>query len=96
MPHFALVPSSRKNKKWMVIWMGGPNIHFGDSRYEDYTSHKDDDRKKKYLSRTASQPHNDYKKPAFWARHLLWNKTTIVASIADVNARWPAVQVERG
>ena len=26
-------------------------IHFGDSRYSDYTKHKDPERKKAYLSR---------------------------------------------
>jgi hypothetical protein len=42
--------STRKNKKWMVD-VDGYSIHFGDSRYDDYTIHRDDLRKKNYISR---------------------------------------------
>ena len=33
------------NKKW---------IHFGDNRYEDFTIHKDPERRQKYLKRAMS------------------------------------------
>ena len=33
-------------------------IHFGDSRYSDYTHHKDTERKKAYLSRHEKDSFN--------------------------------------
>ena len=34
-------PSTRKNKKYMIMNDDHNYIHFGDLRYEDYTKHQD-------------------------------------------------------
>ena len=39
----AVRKSTRKNKKY-VAQVNGKQVHFGDSRYEDYTKHHDKDR----------------------------------------------------
>jgi len=41
---YTLEKSKRTNKKFVII-MNGMTHHFGDSRYEDYTTHKDIERK---------------------------------------------------
>ena len=34
-------PSTHKNKKWSIKTPSGKIVHFGDTRYQDYTQHKD-------------------------------------------------------
>lgn len=50
-------------------------IHFGQMGYEDYTKHKDDDRRKNYLNRSSNikgqWKANKYS-PNNLSIHLLW------------------------
>jgi hypothetical protein len=48
-----ILPSTRKNKKFMILKPDNKYVHFGDSRYEDFTQHKDVDRQQKYLNRSS-------------------------------------------
>jgi phage anti-repressor protein len=65
--------------KKYAVWYRDRWIHFGDVRYEDYTTHGDDDRRDRYRKR-ASKIKNRYGEytyrnknyPNFWAYHLLW------------------------
>jgi hypothetical protein len=75
---------TRKNKKYSVIVLDGSKtqghkkINFGDDRYEDFTQHKDDERKKRYILRhKKSEDWNDPSTAGFWSRWLLWNKPSI-------------------
>ena len=52
-------------------------IHFGAKMYEDYTLHKDDKRKKSYLSRYKHDNYTNVNYPSFYATNLLWNKKNI-------------------
>jgi len=61
---------------------------FGDAKYEDYTMHKDPERKKNYRSRHANDYINDPMKPGFWSYWLLWNKKTLEDSIVDTEKRY--------
>ena len=54
-------------------------VHFGSPAYEDYTMHKDEDRRKKYLSRATKIKNKkgeltceDIESPNFWSINLLW------------------------
>jgi hypothetical protein len=85
---YKLSASTRAAKKYMVTTPEGRIIHFGGAGYDDYTTHKDEARKARYLSRTASQPQNDITSAAFWALNLLWNKQTINESIKDIEERY--------
>ena len=71
--------STRKNNKYMVTLPGGKKVHFGSSKYEDYTIHKDKERRDKYLSRAMKIKNKKgeltYTNPEssnFWSVHLLW------------------------
>jgi hypothetical protein len=46
-------PSTRKNKKYMILNDDNKYIHFGDSRYQDFTKHQDEERRKRYLDRAT-------------------------------------------
>lgn len=45
--------SNRKNKKYMISDNSGKVVHFGDSRYEDFTVHNDPIRRARYLARAT-------------------------------------------
>ena len=69
-------PSTRKNKKYMIMNDDHKYIHFGDLRYEDYTKHQDKDRLKNYLSRATKIKGNwrkDKYSPNQLSINLLWN-----------------------
>jgi len=75
----------------MVI-IDGKEIHFGGRGYSDYIlSGGDDKRKKAYIAR--HKIHEDWSKsgmntPAFWARWILWSKSTLKESIKDAEKRF--------
>lgn len=51
-------------------------IHFGDSRYEDYTQHKDVDRRKNYRSRHASGKTAKPDSADALSYYILWGDST--------------------
>lgn len=85
---YTLQRSKRKNKKYVIIMDDNMKHHFGDNRYDDFTIHKDIERKNRYLKRTANQPQDNIHSPAFWSLNLLWNKNTIKDSIKDVEKKY--------
>ena len=48
---YKLKTSTRKDKKYMVIDPFNNIVHFGQKSAEDYTIHKDEERKKAYIRR---------------------------------------------
>ena len=91
MPVYFLGKSNRKNKKCYIRELNGnKSIHFGDSRYTDYTINKDDARKYRYLLRHSNEDWalSGINKPGFWSRWLLWNRRTIKQSIKDLERRF--------
>ena len=86
-----ITKSKRKNKKYDLLDENKKYIlSFGDARFEDYTMHKDPDRRERYLLRHGKEDHtkNNIKSAAFMSAHLLWGKPTLEASIRDVNKRF--------
>jgi hypothetical protein len=74
-------PSTAKNKKWTAIFYDdeGKKIktsQFGDSRYQDYTQHKDKKRRDKYRDRHKKDlASGDYMKPGFLSYYILWGQS---------------------
>ena len=73
--------STRKSNKYMATLPGGKKVHFGSSKYPDFTIHKDKERRDKYLSRAMKiknkQGELTYTNPEssnFWSVNLLWRK----------------------
>ena len=71
--------SNRKNNKYFVTLKDGKKIHFGNSKYEDYFTHGDEDRQKKYLARAKKSKNKQgeltWENPEsanYWSIHLLW------------------------
>ena len=68
-------PSTRPNKKFDATINGTKTISFGDKRFEDYTTHKDDVRQQRYIIRNRkNQNWDDPTTAGALSRWLLWNK----------------------
>ena len=68
-------PSTRKFKKYMIFKPDSKWSHFGDNRYEDFTQHRDKDRKENYLARASNIKgnwKNDKYSPNNLSIHILW------------------------
>ena len=70
--------SKVKNKKYYVVY-NGKKINFGHSAYEDFTTHKDPERRKRYLARAKKITDkngrltwNNKNTANYWAISLLW------------------------
>jgi len=81
--------SSRKGKKLVAEFEDGTKTHFGAAGYSDFTKHKDEDRKKRYIARhSAQESFTDPKAASTLARYVLWNKPTLSASVADYKKKF--------
>ena len=79
---------NRKNKYSVQFINKATNrlntIHFGQFGASDYTLNKNDNTKRLYRLRHASDNINDLSFSGCWSWHLLWNKKTIEESIKDM------------
>ena len=77
-PLYKPYKSTKAGKKGMVYTKNGL-IHFGDASMQDFTQHKDKDRKKSYCARSAgikdgsgNLTKNSKESPNYWSRKILW------------------------
>ena len=90
--------SRHDRKKWQVrvpTEKGHKIIAFGQLGAEDFTTHKDEDRKRLYLAR--HKPRENWEDPytaGFWSRWLLWNKPSLRESIRALRPKGIKVKVE--
>ena len=75
--NIVITQSDNQNKKITAIINNKKTIHFGAKLYEDYTHHKDDKRKKAYLSRHKNDNFNNPLYAGFYSTNLLWNKPSL-------------------
>lgn len=70
-----VLPSTRKDKKYMIKNDEGKYIHFGSINYQDYTYHNNEARRMSYLKRArnirGNWKDNPYS-PNNLSIHLLW------------------------
>lgn len=86
---YYLTKSTRKNKKYMVKSEGNPTIHFGQFGASDYTIHKDEDRKKRYIIR--HKKNEDFKNlgtAGSWSYNLLWTEPSLNQAIKSMERRF--------
>ena len=86
--------STNPTKKFMAIFYNddGKKVktsHFGQARADDFTTTKDETKKKNYLARHKVRENwNDFMSSGSLARYILWNKPTLTSSIADYKKRF--------
>ena len=84
--------SPLKSKKWRAIFDDGTHTDFGAIGYEDYTDHKDPERKERYLKRHRKNENwNDPQSAGALSRWILWNLPTIEASLKHYKQIFPNV-----
>ena len=71
------------------------NISFGASGYSDFTKHKDEKRKDRYISR--HKKNEDWNKSGidtagFYSKHLLWNKDSFDKSFKSLKNKFPSIK----
>ena len=87
MNNIIIQKSNIPNKKFTAI-VNNKKINFGDNRYQDFTKHKDPERKKAYLSRHKNDNTQNPLYAGFYATNLLWNKPTLKESIQATNRKF--------
>ena len=67
--------SKVKDKKYFIITIEGIKVNFGSLNYQDYLTHHDEERRKRFKDRFRSlfeKYKNDYNRPIFWSYLLTW------------------------
>ena len=85
--------SDKPNKKYYIITNDNKKVYFGAAGYSDFTIHKDEARKQRYIDRHKKNEFKYWNKSgidtaSFWSRFLLWNLPTITASYHDIKKRF--------
>jgi hypothetical protein len=81
--YIMLIRSPIREKKWRVVFSDGDHVDFGARGYQDYTMHKDPNRREQYIARHKAREdwtRRGLKTAGFWSRWLLWEKTSIRAA----------------
>jgi hypothetical protein len=85
--------STNPDKKMMAVFRTEngrtKTTHFGAAGMSDFTIHKDEERKKRYILRhKANEDFNDPTTAGALSRWVLWNLPSLRASIADYKKRF--------
>ena len=81
--------SDKPDKKYYIITNSGRKIYFGAAGMSDFTKHKDEARKQRYINRHSENwGKSGIDTAGFWSRWLLWNKPSIKESYDDIKRRF--------
>ena len=90
-----ITKSDKPEKKLKAVFLNlttgrTKTTHFGARGMSDFTIHKDEERRKRYLARhgRGRENWNDPTTAGALSRWLLWNRPTLAASIADFVQRF--------
>ena len=88
-------PSSRRGKKF-VASDGRRHVHFGAEGYEDYTTHKDPERRKRYIARHRGEDwtREGVMSPGWLSRYILWEKPSLREAVTNANKMYRDVRFE--
>jgi len=78
--------------KYYIITDKGNKVYFGAAGYEDFTIHKDEQRRQRYINRHKNESKfwnkSGIDTASFWSRFLLWHKPTIKESYEYIKKRF--------
>lgn len=88
----SIKPSTKPDKKFVATFeINGKEkkTHFGSKGMSDFTKHKDEDRKQRYIQRHAKDLQTkDPSRAGYLSRYILWNKPTLRESIKDYKKKF--------
>lgn len=81
---YHLYKSSNSSKKFDVYVENHrtgrtKKVSFGAKDYEDYSIHKDKERRRRYRIRHQHDNIDDYLSPGFWSWYILWGRSTSIS-----------------
>ena len=74
-----------------IITSNDKKVYFGQAGASDFTIHKDEQRKQRYINRHKNNENwskSGIDTAGFWSRWLLWEKPTIKESYIDIKRRF--------
>lgn len=92
-----LQKSTRKDKRYSVLLntpTGAHLIHFGSPEHANYTTHKDPERRLRYIARHAKR--EDWTDPTtagYWSRWLLWEADNMLDAIKGLEKKGIKVKI---
>ena len=86
-------PANDGKHKYYIITNDNKKVKFGAAGMSDFTIHKDEARKQRYINRHKKNESKFWNKsgidtPSFWARFLLWEKPTINESYEYIRKKF--------
>ena len=84
-------PANDGKHKYYIVTKSEKKVYFGAAGYSDFTKHKDEARKNRYIKRHEKNEEwgkSGIDTAGFWSRWLLWNKPTIRDSYEDIKKRF--------
>ena len=84
-------PANDGKHKYYIITDSNKKIYFGAAGMSDFTHHKNEQRKQRYIDRhkkNETWSKSGIDTAGFWSRWLLWNKPSIKESYADIKRRF--------
>jgi hypothetical protein len=92
MKYYFPYPSDNPEKKYYIITKDNNRVYFGAAGMSDFTKHKDEERKQRYIKRHGKNESKFWNKsgidtPSFSSRFLLWEKPTIKESYQDIKKK---------
>ncbi len=93
MKYYFPYPSDKPEKKYYIITKDNKRVYFGAAGMSDFTKHKDEARKQRYINRHEKNESKFWNKSgmnttSLWSRFLLWEKPTIKESYQDIKKRF--------
>jgi len=85
-----LEPANDGRHKWIAHFTDGRKTRFGASGYQDYTQHRDEERRRLYRLRHAKDlTTRDPYRAGYLSRFILWGDSTdINKNVRDYNKRF--------
>ena len=83
--------SDKTTKKYYIITNENKKVYFGQAGASDFTIHKDEARKQRYINRHKNNEiwtKSGINTSGFWSRWLLWNLPTIKASYENIKRKF--------
>ena len=81
--------SDKPEKKFYIITNDNKKVYFGAAGYEDFTTHKDEARKQRYIARhKKNEDWDDINSVAFWSRFYLWEKPTKKEAYENIKKKY--------
>ena len=77
--------------KFFIITKTEKKVYFGAAGYSDFTKHKDEARRQRYVARHEKNENwtkSGIDSAGFWSRWLLWNKPSIKQNYEDIKKRF--------